>query len=134
MHGRRTRRTIGARATLRRDRAGPRGPLTARALDNGPGRCHTGCMTSALRLNARLTPELGARLAGVQKRTGKTVTEIVHAALERYCTEAESAESAAAILDEVGLVGCANGPVDLSVDYKSHLARSLSTKASKARR
>lgn len=89
---------------------------------------------TALRLNARLTPELGAKLGRAQKRTGKTVTEIVHAALERYCDDLASSESAASILEEVGLVGCAIGPVDLSDNYKEHLTKSLSKKASKARR
>jgi predicted DNA-binding protein len=91
-------------------------------------------MTAALRLNARLTPELGQKLGRVQRRTGKSVTEIVHAALERYCDEVEEAESLVGILEEVGLVGCAEGPADFSASYKDHLSSSLTAKASKAPR
>ncbi len=91
-------------------------------------------MTSALRLNARLPPELGQKLGRVQRRTGKSVTEIVHAALERYCDEEEAAESLSSVLDEVGLVGCADGPPDLYVRYKEHLTRSLTAKVSKGPR
>ena len=91
-------------------------------------------MTTALRVNARLTPELGQKLGRVQRRTGKSVTEIVHAALERYCDEAEETESLVGILEEVGLVGCAEGPVDFSASYKEHLTRSLTAKVSKATR
>lgn len=92
-------------------------------------------MTAPLRLNARLDATLSDRLARAKKRSGKTVTQLVHEALEAYCEKSErEASSAYQTLEELGLIGCADGPSDLSANYKAMLGESLEEKHSQKRR
>lgn len=85
-------------------------------------------MTTAHRLNARLDDELARKLAELEKRSGKSATEIVRAALNRYYDEEVAAESPAAALEAAGLIGCISAPANLSTSYKAELGRSLSKK------
>jgi 50S ribosomal subunit-associated GTPase HflX len=78
----------------------------------------------AARINARLSRQLRARIARVQRRSGKSLTEIVHVALERYCAAEDSTLLEA--LD--GFVGCGSASAELSTNYKSELAASLGKK------
>jgi hypothetical protein len=84
----------------------------------------------ATRINARLNPGLAQKVALVQRRTHKGITQIVQESLELYCnaTLAQSG-SALHILESAGFVGCAEGAVDLSSRYKEELRRSLERKA-----
>jgi len=81
------------------------------------------------RINARLPPELERKLALVQARTRKSITAIVIDSLQRYCDEVLGGEDAPyERLVSSGLVGCAEGPEDLSETYKTELKRSLDKK------
>ena len=59
-----------------------------------------------------------------------STTEVVLESIERYYAavmqEERSAEDA---LASAGFIGCANGPADLSTNYKQELTRTLGRKA-----
>jgi hypothetical protein len=82
------------------------------------------------RINARLEPELARKVAAVQRRTKKGLTDIVKESLELYC-EAQLGEKGHAYetLKRVGFIGCADGPSDLSARYKEELSGSLGRKS-----
>ena len=85
---------------------------------------------SSTRINARLDSDLARKVEAVQTRTKKSLTEIVHESLERYCDdELRRDRDAFRILESTGFVGCADGPADLSTNYKQELTRSLQRKA-----
>ncbi len=91
-------------------------------------------MTAAFRLNARIDADLAARVKKVQQRTGKSMTEVIHDALNKYCLDSSETQPLGALLHEVGLTGCVEGPSDLSTTYKKRLSSSLSVKTSNKRR
>ncbi len=93
-------------------------------LDADRALCHTKRMTK--RINARISAELAEKLAALQRRTGKSVTELLQSALESYHDASRAAEQPAKLLSD--FVGCAGGPPALSTRYKSELRRSLSRK------
>lgn len=80
------------------------------------------------RINARLDAELAGKLQELQQRTGKSTTEILQAALERYYDSMRSATEPARLFE--GFVGCVEGPRELSSNYKAELGRSLKKKTS----
>ena len=84
---------------------------------------------SANRINARLDDELARRVDLVRKRKRRSVSQIVQESLVRYCDQelGEGGEPLA-ILKSAGFIGCADGPADLSSDYKRELGRSLRRK------
>lgn len=83
-------------------------------------------MAGTPRINARLDPALARRIDAVRRRTGKSVTQIVKESLERYC---DAVTDEASPYDElVELIACAEGPVDLSREYKEVLRLSLERK------
>jgi predicted transcriptional regulator len=82
---------------------------------------HTHCMTA--RINARLSADLARKVEALRKRTGQSSTEIVKASLESYYAAVTREENPAALLAD--LIGCANGPADLSLSYKQELTKSL---------
>ena len=86
--------------------------------------------SSANRINARLDDELARRVDLVRKRKRRSVSQIVQESLARYCDQelGEGGEPLA-ILKSAGFIGCADGPADLSSDYKQALTRSLRRKA-----
>jgi hypothetical protein len=90
-------------------------------------------MTRSARLNARLTPDLAERLERARALSKKSTTEIVHEALSAYCDAALDAVPVGAILAEVGLVGCAEGPADSSTRTKEAFADGLRGKAKRRR-
>jgi metal-responsive CopG/Arc/MetJ family transcriptional regulator len=74
------------------------------------------------RVNARLPEDDAKKLAYLAKAERKSVSEIIRAAIQRYYSEAKSAEAAAAgILRRIGFIGCVEGDGDLSVTYKKHV-------------
>ena len=86
-------------------------------------------MASECRINARLDKTLARKVSLVQKRTRRSLSLIVQQSLTRYC-DAELGEGGEPlfILKSAGFVGCADGPEDLSSDYKKALTRSLGRK------
>jgi predicted transcriptional regulator len=81
------------------------------------------------RLNARLDDELAAKLERLQRRTNKSVTEVVRASIELYYERFEEAsQGAARILDEAGFVGCGDADADLSTTYKDRFDKTLAAK------
>jgi len=84
---------------------------------------------SANRINARLDDDLARRVDLVRKRKRRSVSQIVQESLARYCDEELGGGcEALAILKAAGFVGCADGPANLSSDYKQELTRSLRRK------
>lgn len=82
------------------------------------------------RINARLDPDLEAKVEALRRRTGQSVTEIVRESLERYhASIIGGPERPFAIFQSSGLVACGSAPPDLSSSYKRELARSLAKKA-----
>ncbi|HZF33093.1 MAG TPA: ribbon-helix-helix domain-containing protein [Candidatus Angelobacter sp.] len=75
------------------------------------------------RVNARLPEDDAKKLAYLSKAEGKSVSEIIRAAIQRYYSETKSTEAAATgILFRTGFVGCVAGDGDLSATYKQHLS------------
>ena len=84
---------------------------------------------SANRINARLDDELARRVDLVRKRKRRSVSQIVQESLSRYCDQELGQDGEPlAILKAAGFIGCADGPRDLSSDYKQELGRSLRRK------
>ena len=86
-------------------------------------------MTAERRINARLTAAVAGKVAAMRSRTGKSTTQIVVEALDRYHAELDrQGQSAAEILERAGFIGCASGPRDLARRYKAHFTRALTKK------
>ncbi len=82
------------------------------------------------RINARLPAEATRKVAYLERRTGKSTTEVVLTSIDNYYAVLTAEEgSAASVLAEAGFVGCAEGPEDLSRSYKTELAVSLGKKS-----
>ena len=82
------------------------------------------------RINARLGPALANKVAALRSRTRKTTTEVVIEALNRYHAELErEGGDPVEILSRAGFIGCATGPKNLSIRYKSELGPSLRKKS-----
>lgn len=83
----------------------------------------------ANRINARLAPELAAKVEEIRRQTGMTVTEIVEAALVAWTAEAEASRSTPPrAFAAAGFIGCATGPRTLARDAKRSLRESLKSK------
>lgn len=86
-------------------------------------------MPSECRINARLDKALARKVSLVQKRTRRSLSQVVQESLTRYCdAELSDGGEPLAILKSAGFVGCADGPADLSSAYKKDLTRSLGRK------
>ena len=85
------------------------------------------------RLNARLGPDLEAKLEFLKRRTKKNATEIVRESIEMYYwhTREGSSKSGRAAFDQSGFVGCADAEEGLSSGYKQILADQLERKTGK---
>ena len=87
-------------------------------------------MRSESRINARLDQALARKVGLVCKRSHRSLSQVVKESLTRYCDEElRDGGEPLAILSSAGFVGCANGPEELSSDYKKELTRSLGRKA-----
>jgi len=72
-------------------------------------------------LSIRIPQPIGARLNGLAKRSGRTKTAIVLTALEHQL-DAAGLPARGSFVDEAGdLVGCVQGPKDLST-HKKHMS------------
>jgi hypothetical protein len=70
-------------------------------------------------VNARLDRETAKQLAAVAKREGRSVSDVLRSALQRYCDEAETKEGS--VLDRferLGFVGCGSSGGKKQTDYK----------------
>ncbi len=78
------------------------------------------------RLNARLEPELGKKLASLRRRTGLGTSDVVRTSIERYYeTVRVGGTDARAVLEVTGFLASGEGPADLSERYKEHLVEGL---------
>lgn len=85
--------------------------------------------TAAARLNARIDGELSEKLEYLRRRTKLSVTEVVKRSIECYYAEVRrGTDDARSILHDSGFIGCAEGDVNLSRDYKRELSASLRRK------
>jgi predicted transcriptional regulator len=75
------------------------------------------------RINARLDDALARKLEDIRRRTGQSTTDVVLTAIEQYHERLEppAGSRAAAIFEETGFLGCADGPRELADAYKSYL-------------
>jgi hypothetical protein len=82
------------------------------------------------RINARLDRELARKVAAVQRRTKKGLSQIVKESLELYCeARLHDPGHPYEALRASGFIGCAEGPPDLASSYKEELAASLARKS-----
>jgi predicted transcriptional regulator len=84
------------------------------------------------RISARLDQETQARLARIQARTGKSVTQLITEALDVY-DEKLRTESLAGNRELLSLAGLFDGPASLSERVKDELAEALDDKLSSHR-
>ncbi len=82
---------------------------------------------AALRINARLDPQTASELDALVKAGGQTVTEVVKNAIHCYYRQQteRASQPALDLFRLAGLIGCADGPPDLSSRYKDYLGESL---------
>jgi hypothetical protein len=78
------------------------------------------------RLNARVPEEVARKVRYLQARLGRSVTDVVIASLDAYYAQVAREEEPARLLED--LIGCAEGPGDLSSTYKQQFADSLAAK------
>jgi hypothetical protein len=78
------------------------------------------------RLNARVPDEVARKVRYLQARLGCSTTDLVIASLEAYYAQVAREEEPARLLED--LIGCAEGPGDLSSTYKQVFADSLAAK------
>jgi len=82
------------------------------------------------RINARIDDDLSRQLEELRRRSGKTLTEIIEAALRAWTREQLGGQpSAAEVFASTGFIGVAEGPRDLARNAKKHLGDSLKRKA-----
>lgn len=79
------------------------------------------------RVNARLDEATQRELEQLQRDTGGSVTDVIREAIHRYYLQAASQAHTVAD-DFADLVGCIDGPADLSTHYKAELLASLARK------
>ena len=75
-----------------------------------------------MRVNARLDEDTSQKLSYLERETGWGVSEIIRKAIQIYHRDfrREKVEPKTA-LERSGFIACADGPRDLSVNYKSGL-------------
>ncbi len=82
-----------------------------------------------MRINARLDDETEKELKYIRDATGESVTDVIKHSLTLYSERLKSSQGKkmGELLDS-DFVGCAEGPRDLSSDYKSYLHKALADK------
>jgi nucleoid-associated protein YejK len=84
-----------------------------------------------MRINARLDEQSEKDLQFIKEQTGETVTQIIKELLADRANEIRQKQqpgSKMKALLESDFVGCAEGPEDLSVNYKDYLYQGLKEK------
>jgi hypothetical protein len=82
-----------------------------------------------MRINARLDEPQTRKLSYLKRVTGSGISEIVRRAIDEYYRLVrESDRNSARVLAKTGLIGCAEGPKDLSKNYKKEILKQLKDK------
>jgi hypothetical protein len=83
-----------------------------------------------MRVNARLDRDHASKFNYIRQRTNQGASDIMKAAIDIYYEKLhqESSVKPIQLLRESGLIGCAEGDSDLSVNYKQYLTESLNQK------
>jgi hypothetical protein len=84
-----------------------------------------------MRINARLDEQSEQNLKYIKEATGESITQIIKDLLDKRAKELKrnvKAGSKFKALLESDFVGCAEGPEDLSVNYKDYLYQGLKEK------
>jgi len=76
-----------------------------------------------MRVNARLDSDRATKLNYIRQRTNQGTSEIMKVAIDFYYEKLrqETPVKPLQLLRESGLIGCAEGDADLSVNYKQYL-------------
>lgn len=75
-----------------------------------------------MRINARLDEEYERKLRYLMRTTGAGVSDVVKQGIDvLYERERQSAARPEKLLKDAGLIGCFDGPADLSTRYKDEL-------------
>jgi hypothetical protein len=76
-----------------------------------------------MRVNARLESDRATKLNYIRQRTNQGTSEIMKVAIDFYYEKLrqETPVKPLQLLRESGLIGCAEGDADLSVNYKKYL-------------
>jgi hypothetical protein len=85
---------------------------------------------AALRVNARLDARTAAEVDALARASGETVTDVIRNAIHCYYRQ-QTERPTTKPLDlfrAVGLIGCVDGPGDLSSRYKDYLGEDLAAK------
>lgn len=81
------------------------------------------------RVNARLTEDDARKLGYLSRHKGKSVSDVIRAAIQRYYRETRAAEATASgLIERSGFIGCGEAEPDLSTTYKRHLTEYLQRK------
>jgi hypothetical protein len=84
---------------------------------------------SDIRINARLTGEDARHFLELQRDGNLAASDLLRDALrEYYAAHAKRRPNAFALMSASGFIGGGEGPSDLSTNYKTYLAESLSEK------
>ena len=83
-----------------------------------------------MRVNARLDSDRAMKLNYIRQRTNQGTSEIMKSAIDFYYEKLrqKTPVKPLQLLRESGLIGCAEGDADLSVNYKEYLTDSLNEK------
>ncbi|MBK1733336.1 ribbon-helix-helix domain-containing protein [Thiococcus pfennigii] len=82
-----------------------------------------------MRVNARLDDAHARKLDELCRRTGRSRTDVLRVAIDRYyAQETGEPRRAADILRRNAFIGCGTAAPELSRDYKQQLAESLADK------
>jgi hypothetical protein len=94
---------------------------------NAPAIYETPPADAGMRVNARLDEATRQELRQLQKETGMSVTEVIRESIHRLYLQ-ESVATRSPVESFADLIGCIEGPADLSTNYKAVLRESLLTK------
>lgn len=83
-----------------------------------------------MRVNARLDSDRASKFNYIRQRTNQGTSEIMKVAIDLYYERLrqETSVKPLQLLQQAGLIGCAEGEPDLSVNYKQYLTESLNEK------
>jgi hypothetical protein len=82
-----------------------------------------------IRINARLIGEDAKRFRELQRREGRSASDLLRDALREYhAARAKPRAEAARLLQATGFVGGGDGPADLSKRYKDYLGEVIEQK------
>jgi Ribbon-helix-helix protein, copG family len=83
-----------------------------------------------MRVNARLDSDRANKFDYIRQRTNQGTSEIMKVAIDLYYERLrqETTVKPLQLLQQAGLIGCAEGESDLSANYKQYLTESLNEK------